>query len=99
MSSGQKQKLGIARVLLRNTSLILLDEATSDLDGEVEKKICMLIRELSKDRIILNIGHRVEIVRQSDRVMVLDEGKIKADDVPMELEKKCSYYQKLFLAG
>ncbi len=99
LSSGQKQKLGIARVLLRNTSLILLDEATSDLDGEVEKEICMLIRELSKDRIILNIGHRVEIVRQSDRVMVLDEGKIKADDVPMELEKKCSYYQKLFLAG
>ncbi len=96
LSSGQKQKLGLARVLLRNASLILLDEVTSDLDGEVEKQICRVIKNISKARIILNVGHRWEIVQRSDRVIVIDDGKIMAEGPPLMLEKECVYYQRLF---
>lgn len=56
-SSGQKQKLGFARVLLRKADVVLLDEVTSDLDGEAERQVCNQIEEIAKKAIVLNIGY------------------------------------------
>lgn len=95
-SSGQKQKLGIARAILSGASLFLLDEVTSDLDGAAEKKVCELIEELAKDAIVLNIAHKEESLKHSKKVLYIENGEIIAEGVHLQLIKQYKQYREMF---
>lgn len=87
LSSGQKQLLSLARALLNSSKILVLDEATAAVDVQTDKIIQETIRSEFKDRTILTIAHRLETILDSDRVLVLDKGKVKEFDTPEELLK------------
>lgn len=78
LSGGQRQRLGIARALLTNPKLIVLDEATSSLDGQTESDLSDAINQLKNQATIILVAHRLSTVRAADQVIYLDEGVIKA---------------------
>jgi ABC-type bacteriocin/lantibiotic exporter with double-glycine peptidase domain len=94
-SGGQKQRLLIARALLRSPKIVLLDEPTSALDFENEAKIITALSELAGNRTTLTIAHRLSTIRSSDRVIVLDDGKIVASGLHEELYNTNDYYSAL----
>jgi ABC-type multidrug transport system fused ATPase/permease subunit len=96
ISGGQKQRLEIARILLKDPQVILFDEATSALDKNNLEKINDLLMEMSSKKMILVIAHRLSIMRRCDRVVVLDDGKIVAVAPHDELMETCAYYRELF---
>ena len=95
-SSGQKQKLGFARVLLKKADVILLDEVTSDLDGKTERQICNLIEEIAKKAIVLNIAHKPESIRRSKKIFLIKDGKVMAEGTHRMLIENCKDYKKMF---
>lgn len=96
LSGGQKQRLEIARVALKKSSVLLLDEATSALDKNNLGHINSLMKELGKEKIVMVIAHRLGIMRQCDKVFVLDAGEIIASGAHEELIVNCAYYAELF---
>lgn len=76
LSGGEKQRISIARALLKNASIILLDEATSSVDPENEHEILAAIEELSKGHTVISIAHRLTTVRKADQILVIDDGKL-----------------------
>lgn len=96
LSGGQKQRLEIARVLLKNTDVVLFDEATSALDKDNLTKINALLVNLKKSRIVMVIAHRLAIMRLCDEVFVLDQGEIIAHGEHSKLIETNAYYQELF---
>lgn len=76
LSGGEKQRVSIARALLKNAPVILLDEATSSVDPENESEILAAIEELSKGHTVISIAHRLSTVRRADRILVIDNGKL-----------------------
>ena len=77
LSFGQKQRLCIARGLIRNTSVLILDEPTAVLDPKTENALVKALREAAKDRLVIVIAHRLSTIRQADRIVFLEEGEIK----------------------
>lgn len=71
LSGGQKQRISIARVFLKNPSILILDEATSALDNESEKFIQQSLEELAKDRTTITIAHRLSTIRNADEILVV----------------------------
>ncbi len=97
LSSGQKQKLGLARVFLKeNTSLYLLDEVTSDLDGEAEKNIADILEKVAETAIVINVSHKKELLKRSKDIFVIEDGHIADKGTHAELLKKSKLYQKLY---
>mgnify|MGYP000159033079 CR=1 FL=1 len=78
LSGGQKQRIGIARALYRNAKVIIFDEATSSLDGQSEMDVSDAIKELKGSVTVLMIAHRLSTVRNADKVVYLEGGKVLA---------------------
>lgn len=76
LSGGQKQRIAIARAILKDTPIIVLDEATAALDSEVEKKITEEIEAISKDKTTITIAHRLSTIKNADRIVVMEQGRI-----------------------
>ena len=95
LSGGQRQRLAIARAILRNAPVLLLDEATSALDAESEALIQEALEGLTKGRTTLVIAHRLATVRNADRIIVLENGKIVGQGTHAQLMKKSPLYSKL----
>lgn len=95
LSGGQKQRLSIARAVLRNTPVLILDEATASVDVETEAKIQQAIQELAQSRTILVVAHRLSTVKRADRILVFREGKIVEEGRHEELLAQNGLYRQL----
>lgn len=95
LSGGQKQRLQIARAILQNKPILILDEATSSLDSRSEHLVQDALEKLFKNRLTIIIAHRFSTIQNADRVIVLDQGKIVDDDKPQILAKKDGLYSEL----
>ncbi len=85
LSGGEKQRIAIARAIMKNAPIIILDEATANVDPENEKELTQAIENLTRDKTIIMIAHRLKAVRHADQIVVIDKGKIvqqgKHDDL------------------
>tara|TARA_E500000331_G_scaffold348837_1_gene391066 strand:- start:16 stop:1755 length:1740 start_codon:yes stop_codon:yes gene_type:complete len=96
LSGGEKQRLSIARAILKKSQIILLDEATSSLDPETENKIQEAISFLTKNRTTIVIAHRLSTILNSDKIYVVDEGKIIGEGNHKELLEKSLIYKNFY---
>lgn len=96
LSSGQKQKLSIARALLRNTPIYIFDEITANLDGKADKDVMRIIKEYSKKSIILFISHKTSSIIDSDKIFVLADGRVVGTGDHDYLLKNNYKYKELF---
>ncbi|HBQ01310.1 MAG TPA: ABC transporter ATP-binding protein [Gammaproteobacteria bacterium] len=95
LSGGQKQRIAIARAILKDPEILLLDEATSALDAESERQVQMALERLMRNRTSLIIAHRLATVKNVDRIVVLDSGKLIAQGTHRELLQSCALYENL----
>ena len=96
LSGGEKQRLSIARAMLKKSKIILLDEATSSLDAETESKIQEAINLLTKDRTTLVIAHRLSTIMNSKKIYVVDKGNIVAEGNHQELLTQSKTYKNFY---
>ena len=96
LSGGQRQRLAIARAFIQETEIILFDEATSALDNETQAKIQQAINNLKENYTILIIAHRLSTIINSDRILVIDDGKIVGEGNHDKLLKTNKIYKKLY---
>ena len=98
LSGGERQRLSIARAFLKNSRIILLDEATSSLDSETEEKIQKAIEKLIENKTTIVIAHRLSTILNSDKIYVMEKGEIKDsgnhEDLLIQSEAYKSFYQK-----
>ena len=95
LSGGQRQRIAIARAFLRDAPLLLLDEATSSLDSESEEAIRESLGRLMQDRTVIAIAHRLSTVRNFDRIVLLDGGRVMEDGAPDHLLRRDGPYRRL----
>lgn len=88
LSGGERQRLSIARALLKDAPIILLDEATASLDAENETKIQLGISELTRDKTVLVIAHRMRTIRNADHVVLLKDGRVAEEGSPDDLVRR-----------
>ena len=96
LSGGEKQRISIARAILKKSKIILLDEATSSLDAETEKKIQDAISFLTKGRTTLVIAHRLSTILNSDKIYVIDSGKVIGEGKHEDLLKNSETYKNFY---
>jgi len=96
LSGGQKQRISIARAVLKNSPIILLDEATSSLDSESEEKVQNAIMNLTKNRTTLVIAHRLSTIIRAEKIIVLNQGKIVDEGTHNELLGQSKIYKNLY---
>ena len=96
LSGGQKQRLAIARALLLKTEILLFDEATSTLDNETQTKIQEAINNLKGEYTILIIAHRLSTVIDSDKIFVIEDGKVESEGTHNYLIKHSNVYDRLY---
>ncbi len=98
ISGGQKQRLAIARALIRNPRILVLDEATSALDSESERSIQKALESLMANRTTFVVAHRLSTVQRADTILVLEDGNLVEQGTHLELSKAGGLYQRLFEA-
>lgn len=99
LSGGQRQRVAIARVFLKNPSILILDEATSALDNVTEMQIQKSLEELSKGRTVLVVAHRLSTVKNANKIVVIDKDGIIEEGAHSELVARGGEYAKLYLAS
>lgn len=98
-SGGEKQRLALARTILRNPPVLLLDEATSALDNTTESAMSVALAKMASSRTVISIAHRLSTVRRADRIFVLKAGKLVEEGTHDELVKIDGVYAELLRAG
>ena len=96
LSGGEKQRLSIARALLKDSKIILLDEATSSLDSETEEKIQKAIEELTKNKTTVVIAHRLSTILNSEKIYVIDKGSVESSGKHDDLIKNSLLYKNFY---
>jgi ATP-binding cassette subfamily B protein len=96
LSGGERQRIAIARALLADARIVLLDEATSSLDNETEHLVQKALEELTQGRSVLAIAHRISTIQGYDRIIVMEHGRIVETGTHHELLEKHGYYAKLY---
>ena len=96
LSGGEKQRISIARAMLKKSSIILLDEATSSLDAETESKIQKAMEILTKNKTTLVIAHRLSTILNANKIFVIDKGKITDSGTHEELIKNSEIYKNFY---
>ncbi len=96
LSGGERQRIAIARALLKDASIIILDEATSFLDSETEKRIENAIKELMKDKTVFIIAHRLSTIKNADKILVLKDGRIVEEGKYEELVKMKGEFYRIY---
>ena len=95
LSGGERQRISIARALLKDAPIILLDEATASLDVENETKIQEALSKLLANKTVLVIAHRMRTVQSADKIIVLEDGKVKEEGSPEQLYKQNGLYRHM----
>ena len=98
LSGGQMQRIGIARAVVRNSPILILDEPTSSLDSEAEKIVMAALENLMEGRTIITIAHRLNTICNVDKIIVLSDGRIAEEGSHEELMKKGGIYSELYKA-
>ena len=94
LSGGEKQRISIARAILKDAPIVILDEATSSVDPENEQALLSAIQELTKDKTLISIAHRLSTVRNADQIVVIDQGRIVQQGKHTDLLQKDGIYRK-----
>ncbi len=95
LSGGERQRISIARALLKDAPIILMDEATASLDVENESLIQEALSELIKEKTVIVIAHRMRTIRNADRIILIDHGKVAAMGTDEELKRNSGIYRKM----
>lgn len=96
LSGGERQRIAIARAILKNAPILIFDEATSSLDSESERYIQESLKTLMKNKTVIAVAHRLSTLREMDRIIVLEDGKIIEEGTHIGLLRKKGRYAKLF---
>ena len=98
LSGGEKQRIAIARAIMKDAPIIILDEATANVDPENEKELTEAIENLTKEKTIIMIAHRLKTVRHADQIVVIDKGRIVQKGTHEDLMREEGIY-KNFVSG
>ncbi|HAJ74488.1 MAG TPA: ABC transporter ATP-binding protein, partial [Lachnospiraceae bacterium] len=96
LSGGEKQRISIARAILKDAPIVLLDEATASVDPENEIHLQQAISDLVKDKTLIVIAHRLSTIREADQILVLDNGRLVQSGIHQDLIKTEGVYQKFW---
>ena len=95
LSGGEKQRISIARMILKNAPILILDEAMAAVDSENEKLIGEAIDDLRKDKTVITIAHHLNTIKNSDQIIVMDKGRVLDAGKHKELIQRCDFYQDM----
>jgi ATP-binding cassette subfamily B protein len=98
LSGGEKQRIAIARAIMKDAPIIILDEATANVDPENEKELTEAIENLTNEKTIIMIAHRLKTVRHADQIVVIDKGRIVQQGKHEELMRQDGIYRN-FVSG
>jgi ABC-type multidrug transport system fused ATPase/permease subunit len=96
LSGGQRQRISIARALLKDPTILILDDSTSALDTETELMIHRQLKSVAKSRTVIIIAHRISTVKQADRIVVLNEGRVEEMGTHDELADAGGIYSEIY---
>ena len=95
LSGGEKQRISIARTILKNTPILILDEAMAAVDSENERLISEAIDDLRKGKTVITIAHHLNTIKESDQIVVMDQGVVLDSGTHEELMRRCSHYKNM----